>query len=175
MAPIAYFITFTTYGTWLHGRAPGSVDREHNLPGSPLLPPDADLERHMRSALRQEPYVLDAGRRKVVLRTIQEVAAHRRWTLWAVHVRSNHVHVVITAAPRPEKVMADLKAWCSRRLREVCQESPDRDRWTQHGSTRYLNDETAVHAAVAYVVDEQGEPMEVYDRRKEARNEPEAG
>jgi hypothetical protein len=27
MAPLAYFITFTTYGAWLHGRAPGSVDR----------------------------------------------------------------------------------------------------------------------------------------------------
>jgi hypothetical protein len=28
--PLAYFITFTTYGTWLHGTAKGngSVDRE---------------------------------------------------------------------------------------------------------------------------------------------------
>ena len=31
---LAYFITFTTYGTWLHGRDPGSVientmNREH--------------------------------------------------------------------------------------------------------------------------------------------------
>jgi hypothetical protein len=28
--PLAFFITFTTYGAWLHGQAPGSVDREHN-------------------------------------------------------------------------------------------------------------------------------------------------
>src|SRR5262245_18416511 len=172
MAPVAYFITFTTYGTWLHGRAPGSVDRVHNLPGTPWLPPDADRERQMRSALRQDPYVLDPARRAVVLRTIREVAAHRAWTLWAVHVRSNHVHVVMTAACKPEKVMADLKAWCSRRLREAFGESSDRDRWTQHGSTRYLNDQESFVAAVTYVIENQGDPMEHHDSRREP-SEPE--
>jgi REP element-mobilizing transposase RayT len=166
MGALAYFITFTTYGTWLHGRAPGSVDRQHNLPGTPFLPPDARREGAMRSAMRQEPYVLDDVRRQVVLRTIQEVAAHRGWKLWAVHVRSTHVHVVIMAACRPEKVMMDLKAWCSRRLREGCQETADQDRWTQHGSTRYLNDENSFHAAVNYVLDCQGDPMERYDGRE---------
>jgi len=28
----AYLITFTTYGTWVHGDERGSVDREHNIP-----------------------------------------------------------------------------------------------------------------------------------------------
>jgi REP element-mobilizing transposase RayT len=170
VAPLAYFITFSTYGAWLHGRAQGSVDHEHNVPGTPFLPPDALVEREMRTAMRQEAYALDKMRRSIVLRTIKEVAAHRKWKLWAVHVRTNHVHVVITAECRPEKVMADLKAWCSRRLREACGESSDRDRWAQHGSTRYLNNETSVSAAVKYVIDDQGEPMDVYD----SRNEPEA-
>jgi REP element-mobilizing transposase RayT len=167
MALLAYFITFTTYGTWLHGRKSGSVDREHNVPGTPLLPPDDAVEHEMRAAMRQEPYTLDASRRSVVLRTIREVATHRKWTLWAVHVRSNHVHVVITAECRPEKVMADLKAWCSRRLREAYQESSDRDRWTQHGSTRYLKDETSFAGALEYVIAGQGAPMEVYDSRSD--------
>lgn len=173
MPPLAYFITFTTYGAWLHGRAPGSVDREHNHPGTPFLPPDADLEREMHSAMRQQPYVLDEVRRQVVLRTIKEVAVYRQWKLWAVHVRSNHVHVVITATCKPEKIMADLKAWCSRGLREACNELSDRDRWTQHGSTRYLNDENSFNAAVAYVIDGQGDPMELYEGRK-SNDEPEA-
>jgi hypothetical protein len=119
--------------------------------------------------MRQEPYVLDEVRRRIVLRTIQEVAAHRGWNLGAVHVRSTHVHVVITASCRPEKVMIDLKAWCSRRLREACKETADRDRWTQHGSTRYLNDEESFVAAVKYVLDNQGDPMELYDGRELAR------
>lgn len=173
MAPLAYFITFSTYGAWLHGRAQGSVDRAHNLPGTPFLPSDREPEQEMRCAMRQEPYILDALRREVVLRTIQEVAAHRHWKLWAVHVRTNHVHLVITADCKPEKVMTDLKAWCSRRLREACDESSDRDRWSQHGSTRYLNDEKAFDAAVRYVVEGQGNPMTRFDHRIQP-NEPQA-
>jgi len=38
--PLAYLITFTTYGTWLHGDPRGSVDREHNVWGTPFLDPD---------------------------------------------------------------------------------------------------------------------------------------
>src|SRR5689334_19582045 len=103
--PLAYFLTFTTYGTWLHGRDSGSVDSEHNAPGTPFLPSDPQREAFQRRALRQPPYVLDEARRAVVLRTIREVARHRRWKVWAVHVRTAHVHVVVTAGDRPEKVM----------------------------------------------------------------------
>jgi REP element-mobilizing transposase RayT len=173
--PLAYFITFTTYGTWLRGRAPGSVDRQHNTPGTPFLPADANLEQSQRRLLRQEPYLLDPERRSVVLQTILDVAKNRHWQLWAVHVRSNHVHIVVTAPDTPEKVMADFKAWASRRLREAFGESADRDRWTQHGSTIYLNSQEALDAKVAYTVDEQGDKMAYFDSRiPKALNEPEA-
>jgi hypothetical protein len=35
--PIAYLLTWTRYGTWLHGDERGSVDAEHHTPGEPLL------------------------------------------------------------------------------------------------------------------------------------------
>jgi len=164
--PLAYFLTFTAYGTCLHGREPGSVDRRHNVAGTPVLAPHEGWQNNRRSSLRQAPYMLDQARRDVVLRTVCEVCTHRSWKLHAVHVRPTHVHVVVAASAAPEKVMADLKAWSSRRLREACGEESDRDRWTQHGSTRYLNDEESVEAAVRYVVDEQGDPMSVYDSRR---------
>ncbi len=170
--PVAYFITFTTYGSWLHGRAPGSVDHDHNQPGTPFLPPDPAAEAAHRAQLRQPPYALDPARQQVVLDTILEVARHRRWRVWAVHVRTNHVHVILTATGRPEKVLIDFKAWASRRLREAFGEAADRDRWTQHGSTRYLWDEAALAQNISYVLDEQGEPMARYDGRGES--EPEA-
>jgi REP element-mobilizing transposase RayT len=143
-APVAYFITFTTYGTWLQGRDPGWVDRAHNRFGTPIPGPDAARHAGQRTAMRQPAYRLDEPRRAVVLAAILDVARHRRWTLWAAHVRSNHMHVVVTAACRPEKVMSDLKAWASRRLQEICGEDVDRDRWTQHGSTKYLWSDAAL-------------------------------
>ena len=63
--------------------------------------------------------------------------------------------------------MADFKAWASRRLRE----EPDRDRWTQHGSTIYVWTSESLAEKIAYVVHGQGAPMAVYDSRK---TEPEA-
>jgi REP element-mobilizing transposase RayT len=138
-----------------------------------LLPTDPNLEAARQKALRQEPYLLDEPRRAVVLRTIQEVAKHRRWKLWAVHVRTNHVHVVVTAPAKPEKVMSDFKAWASRRLREAFHESADRDRWTQHGSTRWLNTEESLAAAIAYVIEEQGQAMACFDGRNQTKPEVE--
>jgi len=178
-APLAYFITFTTYGTWLHGRDTGSVDKAHNEVGTPFLPPDGDLEQDSRGEMSQPPYLLDGPRREIVLKTLLEVANHRRWSLWAVHVRGNHVHAVVSADAGPEKVMSDFKAYASRRLKEHFAESADRRRWTQHGSTLYLWTEAEVAAKCEYVINDQGEPMAVHDGRAAAPelrrpSEPEA-
>jgi hypothetical protein len=35
--PLAYLITFRTYSTWMHGHDRGSVDRKHNVYGTPRL------------------------------------------------------------------------------------------------------------------------------------------
>ena len=58
--PLALFISFTTYGAWLHGKAPGSVDRDHNEFASPFLSPDAAEER---AVVRRMPVLrgVDAG------------------------------------------------------------------------------------------------------------------
>ena len=158
-----YFITFSTYGTWLHGSEKGSVDRQRNQIDFPLISPDPSLVNRRRNSMRQEEYVLDEPRRQIVLVTICEVCQFRSWKLWALHVRSNHVHVVVSSTSRPEKVMMDLKAWCSRRIREQWSEDPNRDRWAQHGSTRWLNDDESRDRAIAYVLHEQGEPMSCFD------------
>jgi REP element-mobilizing transposase RayT len=165
--PLAYFISFTTYGTWLHGRDPGSVDRDHNAVGTPVLPPDEKRERSEQHQLREAPYLLTPERRQVVRETICEVAKHRGWRLWAAHVRTNHVHIIVSAAQKPERVMADFKAYASRRLAERLDESPTRKRWTQHGSTRYVWSEAQLAEKVEYVVNGQGEPMAVYDGSSE--------
>ena len=53
--PIAYFITFRTYGTWLHGDERGSTDRDHNAYDTPLLDPDADRLRSVCLRFAQPP------------------------------------------------------------------------------------------------------------------------
>jgi REP element-mobilizing transposase RayT len=160
---MTYLITFTCYGSHVHGDESGSVDRDHNVPGHRLV--DFDIERawRERDLMDQAPYRLDTPSRSAVLDAIQQVCSHRQWMLLAAHIRTNHVHTVVEAEAKPEKVMSDFKSYASRRLNETVPEGQNRKRWTRHGSTRWLLNRDDVVAAVRYVVDGQGAPMAVYE------------
>jgi alanyl-tRNA synthetase/REP element-mobilizing transposase RayT len=154
--PIAYFITFTTYGTWMHGSDKGSVDRDHNIPGTPLVEPDADRQATESNLKKGDPFTLDAKARSIVERTIQEVAEHRAWRIHAVNVRTNHVHVVVTSDATAEQTMLDFKSYATRRLVEAGSAPSGAKVWTRHGSTRYLWDVDDAESACVYVRDGQG-------------------
>lgn len=133
-----YLITFSCYGLHLHGDESGSVDRDHNVPGSRVLDGDPQLAAIKRGRMPQPPYYLDPGRRDAVLAAICAHCGHKVWGLLAVHVRTTHVHVVVEAEVRPEKVMNELKAYASRELNRRGIDGPNRRRWARHGSTRWL-------------------------------------
>jgi REP element-mobilizing transposase RayT len=159
---VIYLITFACYGCHLHGSESGSVDRAHNVPGTPILEPDSARASANRERMDQAPYNLDPIRRDAVLAAIREVCAHRGWNLLAAHVRSNHVHTVVEAEMPLARVMNDLKAYASRRLNRMRLDAPNRKRWARHGSTRWLWKPPHVSAAIAYVVGEQGDAMSVF-------------
>lgn len=177
--PLAYFITFTTYGTQLHGagKGSGSVDRQHNEFGAPFVPPDDDREARAADCMTGPPYVMSEEARRVVRNAILGLCEEKGWRLLALHVRTSHVHVVVFAERAPGRLMSDLKARASRDLNRAEGAAHGAahtkgetaaatfKRWTRHGSTRYLFDEHSVAAAVAYTLDGQGAPMAVYDPR----------
>ena len=110
----------------------------------------------------QYPFTLDGGSRAVVLAAIQGHCAHRGWYLLAAHVRSTHVHVVVEAEARPERIMNEFKSYASRALNRRESHGPDRERWARHGSTRWLWKDEDVRHALQYVIDEQGEAMALF-------------
>jgi hypothetical protein len=101
--PLAYFITFSCYGARLHGAVDGSVDITHNQPGTPFLPANPERQSAEVERMDQPPFTMDAARRSIVLRTIREVCEFRKWELFAAHVRTNHVHVVVRADADPKR------------------------------------------------------------------------
>ena len=159
-APLAYLITFHTYGTWLPGDPRGSVDAYHRVRGAPYVDRAAGRQAASAKVLDHPPVELRPDERTIVLRTFQEVCQHRGWVLQAAHVRVNHVHAVIQAFRAdhtPERVMNDLKAWATRRVVEAGLRPPGTHLWVRHGSTRHLWRPDAVAAACEYVVAGQGE------------------
>ena len=157
---LAYFITFHTYGSWLHGREDGSVDDQHKTYGQAFAKPDPNRHTARQTQMKQSEVSLDEAAREIVLKSLLETCQHRGWQLRALHVRTNHIHVVVSAAnATPEKVLVDFKAYATRNLRRKKVIAPQLSVWSRHGSTRYLWDETAVHEKCHYTLHEQGEPM----------------
>ena len=153
--PLAYMITFTTYGTWLHGNSRGSIIEQPN--GTHLLNKESRLEAYQKQIMTESPFVLDERSRQIILQAMLDVAQNRHWIIPAIHIRSSHIHSIVKAHPKPERIMNDLKAYCTRALR--ANNYSRKHFWTHHGSTRYLYTDAKIQEAVHYVLYEQGEPM----------------
>ena len=162
-SPLTYLITFACYGCHLHGDESGSVDRKHKLYGSRMVAPDPPRTSSEQQLMDQPPYRMDQNCRETVLASLRQRCNEHRWNRLAAHVRSNHVHLVVEAEARPERVMNDLKSFASRCLNRRGLDHPSRRRWARHGSTRWLWKRENVSAAVRYVVDGQGDPMAVFE------------
>jgi len=73
--PLAYLITFTCYGARLRGSESGSVDRKHNVPGTPFIPHRLSWVHADANKMKTLPYELSANQRLVVLEAIRDVCA----------------------------------------------------------------------------------------------------
>ena len=126
------------------------------IPGTSYLPANAARLAFERSELAGGAFSLSNEARENVDATIREHCELRTWNLHALNVRTNHVHLVVSAHVDPETIMGQCKAWASRRLREAGLVEDRAKVWTRHGSTRYLNSEASVDGAVRYVLESQG-------------------
>jgi hypothetical protein len=147
---LAYFLTWTTYGTWLPGD-----DRGWRRTGEPeVQPPNPFLVKMARAQMKEKEFTLSHEHRRLVEETIRRHCECRGWTLHAVNARSNHIHVVVTAVRyRPETVRDQFKAWCTRALKEA---DAARTRfWTEGGRCDGIDAEAGLESVVTYVLEAQ--------------------
>jgi len=78
---VTCLITFACYGCHLHGSESGSVDRDNNVRGTPLLEMDSARAAAERERMDQAPYNLDQIRCDATLVATQEVCSQRGWSL----------------------------------------------------------------------------------------------
>jgi REP element-mobilizing transposase RayT len=159
--PLAYFITFRCYGTWLHGDERGSTDRYRNTPGSPHIARSPFWQGQQAALLRHRPVTLDARRRGAVDAAIRDTCAIRQWRLVAANVRTNHVHAVVDAPCDPERVLSALKANATRVMRQQGCWPHAHSPWAHGGTKRYLWTEPSLRRAIDYVVNGQGDDLPI--------------
>jgi REP element-mobilizing transposase RayT len=162
--PLAYLITFRCHGTWLHGDERGSVDRFHNRYKSPYIQPNKNWRLHNATNLKTEPVTLDNPQRQSVQVAIQETCAIRKWHLYALNVRTNHVHTVVSIGRlKPERALSAFKANATRQMREDGGWDFDHSPWVEKGSKRCLWNERSVARAIDYVLNGQGDELPDFD------------
>ena len=151
--PLAYHLTLHTYGTRLHGDGKGSVDRSHRRFNEPVLPANPQRVRFERSRMKAPALTLDRPLRRGLQAAVLGVCEYRDWRPHCLHVRTTHLHVVVSAeATAPERVMNDFKSYGTRGLRTAGLVAADRPVWSRHGSTEYLFEADEVRRAVRYVL-----------------------
>src|SRR5262245_24170139 len=158
--PLAYFITFRSYGTWMHGDERGSVDRHHRGYDTPMLPPSPRRELVERRYLKQKPVKFNLRQRQAIAAGIRESCAIRKWNLWSLNVRTNHLHCVLTANYNPKRVTSTLKANATRAMRSAGCWRSELSPWARGGSAKYLWNEKDLKDAIEYVEYGQGLPLD---------------
>ena len=99
-----WFLTWTTYGTWLPGDERGFVspkfegdtaEPRHNVLGIAYDDGRKPLVQLAREKLAGPPVFLSAGQAAVLRTQFEETATYRGWTIVAGAVMANHVHLVV--------------------------------------------------------------------------------
>ncbi len=159
--PIAFFITWTVYGTFLQGDERGWRRRMNGYQAS-----QPRLATWRRERLKHTIKLLSHAQQSAIDAEIERLAAFRGWYVWTTSARTNHVHTVISANGYAGNVVRDqLKANCTRVLRERWPVFIDRPVWTIGGDWECINSERDLEQLVAYVSEAQ-DRMRFDDRKR---------
>jgi len=129
---VVYLITFTCYGS--------------------------HLPAFGRRTMKQDEYLLGSPESRAIVRdAIVNVCEFRGWFLYALHVRTNHVHGIVDADVAASRIFNDWKAYATRALN-----NPGRIHWSRGGRARKIQTPGSLARAMQYVLYGQGDPMEIY-------------
>ena len=147
--PLAFFFTWTPYGTWLPGDARGWVDKHD----SGFHEPDPRRVAAARKAMTETAVSLTPEARAAVDAAIRRTCGYRGWTIHAMDVRAKHVHVVVSAGDiEPGRALGALKAYATRELNALYPSPRRQHWWTEDGSKRRLYTVEALNAGIQYVL-----------------------
>jgi REP element-mobilizing transposase RayT len=154
--PIAFFVTWTVYGTHLQGDELGWRRRRHGE-----QPPRPRLVNWRRERLKHAIIILSSEQRALVEQEIIRHCEHRSWHIWSVNARTTHIHVVLTAVGFAGSTVRDqLKANGTRGLRELWPKFRDRPVWSVGGDWQCINSDDELEQACHYVREAQDMPRD---------------
>lgn len=154
--PLAYHLTFGTYGTRLHGDARGTVDREHNQFGEPFLEPDAERQQESAERRRFPPVYLTHEQCVFIESVIPSICERGKWTYVVAAAAPDHVHVCLVAPDIPgHRIELWLKRWLSEALSARWPLPVGARWWAKGGSVKWIFDDAYFANVKRYIFDQR--------------------
>jgi len=140
---LGYFVTWTTYGTWLQGEEKGYVKNGCVLVENPQLR-GANIK-----ALRGQPVKLYRKEKEIIRKAILSEAERHNQKIFAISVCSNHIHIVLEYCGKSiERIVGRYKAAGRIALQR---NGFNRRVWTKGYYKQYCFDEGSLQKRIKYV------------------------
>ena len=153
--PLAYHLTFGMYGTRLHGDERGTIDRRMNEPGDPIIGRNESWEQMERRHLSFAPVTLEEAQRELAKRAIPALCRRGGWQYHLAAVRSNHVHVLLTARVEGKRIRRWFKTWLGQALTEAYPHEIGRPWWADGGSVRWVWKQWYYETVYQYIAEQR--------------------
>jgi REP element-mobilizing transposase RayT len=141
---LGYHITWTTYGTWLQGDGRGYVKDGKILPVNEAL-----LQSNQKLQI-QDVVKLSKAQREIAQEAITKQAEMLKQRIYALAVKSNHIHLVVEYTPQPiERIVAYYKNAARQALKTV---GCDGKVWTAGYDKRFCFDKETLERKIRYVL-----------------------
>ena len=161
-----WFLTMTTYGSWLPGDRRGSIGVFHdqsdnmieqNQFGQPMYDPSDALRDFAKSQMKGDELRLNLEQARVLLTQFRCTSAIRKWRLLAVAIMANHLHLVVNvhSDPDPDTIKRDYKSYAGRELNVQWGVPKSKTWWTASASARKLETDNSVTGAIQYIRDQE--------------------
>jgi REP element-mobilizing transposase RayT len=149
--PLAYHITWGTYGTRLHGDTRGTVHHSENQYGDPIIGKDGEWQKEEALLLRFPMRILTIEQRLFIERTVPGICNRGKWDLITVAAGPDHVHAVLRAAVDGKDIRKWLKRWLSEAMSERWPIQPGEVWWAECGSVKWVWNRDYYNRVVNYV------------------------
>jgi REP element-mobilizing transposase RayT len=136
--PLAYHITFGTYGTRLHGDARGTVDRTMNQPGDPIIGSDPALWKHEHNRMNFPPVELDAEKMSYAQSLVPAICERGKWKYHTCAAGPDHVHIVLTTKSDGQAVRKWVKRWLGEGMSLRWPLPEGATWWAEGGSVKWI-------------------------------------
>ncbi|MBT3200740.1 MAG: hypothetical protein HN350_12580 [Phycisphaerales bacterium] len=133
-SPLAYHITFGTYGSRLHGDPRGTVDRRQKSYGQPIVIHSEYRVQMATDQMKRQPILLTTDQCVFAQKEIEDICERGQWEFIQTACAPSHVHVLLASHREPKAIRRWLKRWLGESM-SACWALPDGQSWWAMGGS----------------------------------------